>query len=381
MNFQNSLTTRLSLTAGAALLAVAVAVPAAEAGSEWSKRAKLLLSNSETAVAQAGKKLYVLGGYPSTRITVNEAQEYNAATDKWRLIAPLPKPLNHAMAVAVGDKVYMIGGQESAGGRRRGGGKAKRRGGFNSNSKSFDWRKARKRFGKGKGRGKGKGKGGFVRQAAGYSNALFEWDPKTDKWTEKAPMPTKRSGGAAAVLDGKIYVAGGRTRETGADFAVYDAKTDKWEALPPVPTQRNHLGVVAAAGRIWVVGGRYQPSFRAEQSDKVEAYDPKTRKWTTMAAMLKPRGGINVMSANDCIHVFGGEGNENAASGVHPDHDVYNPKTNKWTALDPMPIPVHGVTGGAFIDGWLHFPGGGTRIGGSSGQRAHQVVKAAMDCR
>ena len=89
-------------------------------------------------------------------------------------------------------------------------------------------------------------------------------------------MPTKRSGGAAAVLDGKIYVAGGRTSQTGNHFAVYDPKADKWEALPPAPTQRNHLGVVAAAGKIWVVGGRYQPSFRAEQSDKLEAYDPRT---------------------------------------------------------------------------------------------------------
>ncbi|MFN9895353.1 MAG: kelch-like protein, partial [Acidobacteriota bacterium] len=34
-------------------------------------------------------------------------------------------------------------------------------------------------------------------------------------------MPTARSGGAAAVLDGKIYVAGGRPPR-GTDFAVYD---------------------------------------------------------------------------------------------------------------------------------------------------------------
>ena len=365
---------------GLMLVTAMMTAPTAHSADEWSKRAQLVEPNSETAVAQMGTKLYVLGGYPSTRLTVVSAQEYDAATDKWRLIAPLPKPLNHAMAVSVGGKVYMIGGQETAGGGRTGRTKRKRPSIFNPNSPDFDWRQARKRF-KGFKKGKRKGKSGFRRQAAGYSNAVYEWDPTTDKWTEKAPMPTKRSGGGAAVLDGKIYAAGGRTSQTGNHFAAYDPKTDKWETLPNVPTQRNHLGVVAVAGKIWVVGGRFGGSFRAEQTDVVEAYDPKTGKWAKMKSMPKPRGGVNVIAANECIHVFGGEGNPESATGVWPDHDVYNPKTNDWTSLDPMPVPVHGVTGGAFINGWIHFPGGGTRIGGSSGQRLHQVVKAKMDCR
>lgn len=369
---------QLFVTAGiAGVLFVSTDANAAD----WAKRAKLIQPNSETAVAQLGNKLYVLGGYPSSRVTVNVGQEYNADTDSWRLISPMPKTLNHAMAVGLNGKVYIIGGQETAGGvRRTGAAKAKtktKRRAFSPNSPDFDWRQTRTKL---KGFGGGKRRAGVERIPAGYSNATYEWDPKTDKWAEKAPMPTKRSGGAAAVLDGKIYVAGGRTRETGADFAAYDPKTNSWEALPPVPTQRNHLGVVATAGKIWVVGGRYQPSFRAEQSPMLEAYDPKTRTWTRMKDMPKPRGGVNAIEANGCIHVFGGEGNPDASTGVWPDHDVYNPKTNSWTSLAPMPIPVHGVTGGAHINGWLHFPGGGTRIGGSSGSTFHQVVKATTDC-
>lgn len=361
-------------------IVVLLSTSAAHAADGWAKRASLIEPNSETAVAQLGNKFYVLGGYPSTRLTVILAQEYDSASDKWRLIAPLPKPLNHAMAVGYAGKVYIIGGQETAGGGRTGRSKRTRAGRFNPNSPDFDWRQLSKRF-KGFKKGKGKRKGGSRRRTAGYSNAVYAWDPKTDKWTEKTPMPSKRSGGAAAVLDGKIYVAGGRTRQTGNHFAAYDPKTDSWETLPNVPTQRNHLGVVAVAGKIWVVGGRFGGSFRAEQSDAVEAYNPKSRKWLNMAPMLKPRGGVNVIAANECIHVFGGEGNPDAATGVWPDHDVYNPKTNTWSSLDPMPVPVHGVTGGAFINGWIHFPGGGTRIGGSSGNRIHQVVKARMDCR
>ena len=336
--------------AGIGLAIILASSPNVHSVEMWSKRAPLVEPNSETTATQIGNKIYVLGGYPSSRITVTTAQEYDSATDKWRLVAPLPNPLNHAMAAAVGGKIYIIGGQKTAGGRRRSGGNlSAARNPFNTNAPDFDWRKVKPRMeaifkARAKARAGGKGGGaGFQRVPAGYSNATYEWDPAANNWTEKAPMPTRRSGGAAAVLDGKIYVAGGRTRQTGADFAVYDPKTDKWKRLPNVPTQRNHLGVVATAGKIWVVGGRFGGSFISKQTGALEAYDPKSRTWTKMKSMPKPRGGINAVVAKGCIHVFGGEGNADAASGVWPDHDVYNPKTDRWTSLDHMPIPVHGV--------------------------------------
>ena len=129
------------------------------------------------------------------------------------------------------------------------------------------------------------------------------------------------------------------------------------------------------------VGGRFGGSFISKQTGALEAYDPKSRTWTKMKSMPKPRGGINAVVAKGCIHVFGGEGNADAASGVWPDHDAYHPKIDRWTGLDHMPIPVHGVTGVAVIDDWIHLPGGGKRIGGSSGVRIHQVVRASLNFR
>jgi hypothetical protein len=46
-----------------------------------------------------------------------------------------------------------------------------------------------------------------------------------------------------------------------------------------------------------------------------------------------------------------------------------------------MPIPVHGVTGAAFLNGLIYLPGGGTSIGGSSGSTHHQVYRPNMACR
>jgi hypothetical protein len=35
-------------------------------------------------------------------------------------------------------------------------------------------------------------------------------------------------------------------------------------------------------------------------------------------------------------------------------------------------LPIH-ITGAAFVNGWIHAPGGGTDVGGSSGSTIHQV--------
>ena len=86
------------------------------------------------------------------------------------------------------------------------------------------------------------------------------------------------------------------------------------------------------------------------------------------------RCGINAVLAHGYIHVFGGEG-EDTASGVFSDHDVYNPASDSWISLRPMPVPVHGVTGASFIDGVIHLTGGGIMDGGDNGTTLHQVFR------
>ncbi|HEY1267042.1 MAG TPA: kelch repeat-containing protein [Candidatus Binatia bacterium] len=301
----------------------------------WTLRAPLIAANSETGVAELDGKIYVIGGYPWDRKTVATVLVYDSRSDKWQTATPLPVPLNHVMPAAVGGKVYVIGGQTS---------------------EQSD-----------------PGKAGFV-------NTVYEYDPAANRWTTKAPMPAARSGGAAAVVGGKIYVAGGRP-PAGHHFAVYDPSADAWTKLPDLPTQRNHLAAGALDGKVYVFGGRFGGGFQSERTDVVEVYDPKTNAWSKSSKLLKPRGGVNGIFANGCFHLFGGEGNPDHPYHVFPDHDYYDPVKDAWHKLDPMPVAVHGVTGLAFIDGNIHLPGGGLTQGGASGSTIHQVYRPPMSCR
>jgi len=293
---------------------------------EWGLRAQLLEPNSELSFAEANGKLYLLGGYPASRQTARTVQVYDVASDRWALGPPLPQPNNHGMAASVNGTIYLIGGQTTA-------------------------------------------------DDPSYVNTVYALDPTKGEWVAKAPMPTARSSGVAIVHDGKIYVAGGRPPR-GYDFAVYDTTTDSWEVLPNMPTQRNHLTGAAINGRIHVVAGRQGQGLSPLMTTAHEVFDPQTRTWTTAATMARARSGMNGVMARGCFHVWGGEG----PAGMFPDHDYYDPRTNRWVRLPDMPTPVHGVYGSAFVNGLIWASGGGTNIGGNYGSLHNQVYRPDVSC-
>jgi N-acetylneuraminic acid mutarotase len=295
---------------------------------EWGQRAGLLVANSEFALAESNGKIYVMGGYPFNRVTSRAVQVYDIASNGWQLGPELPQPNNHGMAAAVNGKIYLLGGQLTD-----------------------------------------------DQEGASAVDRVYELDSAQGAWVEKARMPTARSGGVAVVHDGKIYVAGGRMPR-GHDFAVYDPAADRWEVLPNLPSQRNHITGAAINGRIHIVGGRLGNGLSPLKSDANEVFDPSTRTWTTAAPMLRGRSGMNGVVARGCFHVWGGE----APTGMTPDHDYYDPRTDKWSSLPNMPIPIHGVVGSAFVNGLIWVTGGGIAVGGSSGSLYNQTYKPEVSC-
>ena len=218
----------------------------------------------------------------------------------------------------------------------------------------------------------------------GDTDLTLVYDPGLNEWNQLSAMPTARGAGAGAAIGDIIYVVGGRP-PAGNAFEAYDVSADEWTALPDLPTdfnERNHLAAAAIGGKLYVAGGRYDGgSFSSPMTDALDVFDPATGEWTRMANLLRPRGGVNGVAAYGCFYVWGGEGsNTGEANNVFPDHDVYNPVTDQWTALAPMPTPVHGVTGAAFVNGLIYMPGGGTQQGGSSGSNIFQVYNPDVRC-
>src|SRR5262245_46114633 len=86
------------------------------AGDKWTKKKNMPLAAHHVAVAENGGKIYVFGGGvqkqagASAWVPVNNAWEYDPAADSWKALAAMPTARLAAVAIAVGGKIYVMGG-------------------------------------------------------------------------------------------------------------------------------------------------------------------------------------------------------------------------------------------------------------------------------
>ncbi len=147
-----------------------------------------------------------------------------------------------------------------------------------------------------------------------------------------------------------------------------------------LPTGRNHFAVGAIGGKVYVAGGRFGGGFNSEKTAALEIYDPAAMRWRPGRLMPSRRGGVAGVVANECLYVIGGEGNTTDPRGLFDQNEAYDPQTNSWRRLAPMPTPTHGLGGAVFVNGRIHLPGGAVTQGGGSGSVIHWTFRPLVTC-
>lgn len=285
-----------------------------EAGT-WFTRTPMPTPRQEMPHVLLNGEVYVLGGIDSNRLSTDIVEAYNPATNSWSEKASLPPATHHIAAAAALGKLYVIGGYVF---------------GFSA------------------------------------TDRVYEYDPTADSWTEKTPMPAPRGALVAASVNDMIYVIGGQG--SGATFntnMMYNPATDTWETRAPMPTAREHLAAAVLDGKIYVVGGRFVEDGALTNLATVEAYDPVADTWdTSIAPIPQSSGGLAAASLNGRLYAFGGEF-FSGTSGVYEMNAEYDPTTNTWQDLAPMPLPRHGM-GAVAVGDTLFVIGGGVQAGFST---------------
>ena len=106
-------------------------------------------------------------------------------------------------------------------------------------------------------------------------------------------MATGRRAHAVAVLDGMLYVAGGRTdAEASNSLHRYDPAANAWEEVASMRFARFACSAAVLNGKLYVAGG-------VEEDDavlsSVECYDPSTNSWEEVAPMSTGRSGLTLL--------------------------------------------------------------------------------------
>ena len=154
-------------------------------------------------------------------------------------------------------------------------------------------------------------------------------------WTKLAPMPTATSVAGVGVVGGRIYVIGGSAMSgvIGTN-QMYDPATDTWTIKAPMPS----LVPVTTS----VYGGK----IYCFSSGLNQVYDPETDSWAYKTPSSIRRSVASACVVNGKIYLLGGF-DPNSLDGLARSNvnEMYDVNTDSWTLMAPIPVAtVSGVS-------------------------------------
>jgi N-acetylneuraminic acid mutarotase len=291
-----SLLVAIFLTASCIMAAKPAFSSTDTAENTWVTKAPMHVARSNLGVAVVDGKIYAIGGLAGNGVVTGANEVYDPETDTWSSRKSMPTPRAYFATAVYQSKVYCIGG-------------------------------------------------------TGGANEVY--DPATDTWENKTAMPTPRFALQANVVNGKIYLIGGVPSSSAGGFSsvtlneVYDPLTNSWTTKTPMPHGTSSGASVTVDGKIYVIGG-LGPEHPGESLNQI--YDPETDTWSLGAT---PPSGISYGVAGATLGV-------NAPKRIYSVYDgtqVYDPENDSWTFGADLPTDREGF-GVAVVGDALYVIGG-----------------------
>jgi hypothetical protein len=214
-----------------------------------------------------------------------------------------------------------------------------------------------------------------LRQELGLDAPCLAETEESRGWRAEPSLPAKRDELRAVTLDGDVYLSGGTAKlleygkpspvsgvrelvraQSVADLLRFDPATGRYTRLAPMPERLNHHVMAAWNGRIYVVGGMGDLLFGADTRSDAFVYDPDTDSWSELPPMPTPRGAAAGAVIGDTLYVAGGMTRNGRLSSALEAFDL---RTERWRRLADIPTPREHMIGAA-VGGDLYVAGGRT---------------------
>ena len=297
------------------------------AAEKWQIVSELPTQRTGFATAVVDGKIYLIGGTPFQNrrgpYGLSTVEVYDPKTNSWEQVADMPTSRTKAKTAVVNGTIYVCGGYNGADNRL-------------VNLKFLD--------------------------------IVEAYDPQTDTWTRKQGMSVSRVDFGMGVVAGKIYSIGGWIHPLDKEPEVpwridlveaYDPATDTWMKRAKMKRRRDGFGVGVVNNHIYAIGGRGWPQVGPGGPflKVIEAYNPKINRWEWKNEMPNLRLSFSTVVLDDVIYLIGGFIWQGRVPQYMATVDTYNPETEEWSDIPPMPIPVLPF-GAAVVNGNIYVFGG-----------------------
>jgi N-acetylneuraminic acid mutarotase len=216
---------------------------------EWISLPFVPESFSAAAGAALDGRMYVIGGNGSSSSKAADGRQvfaYDVARRRWSRKASLPAPRTNLAAVALGGRLYALGGLDP----------------FHA------------------------------------TRSVFSYDPARNRWLRAASLPEALHALAAVVFHGEIWVIGGQDAAGKATNRVwvYNPGRNRWRAGPRMPAPMETAGAAVAGDRIYVVLESVSLTYEAH-----------TGRWTRGPRLEVPRHALAVFAVKGTtLYAMGG---------------------------------------------------------------------------
>ncbi|MBN1358931.1 hypothetical protein JW988_09220 [Candidatus Bathyarchaeota archaeon] len=326
------------------IMAVPVFSSADAAEDTWVSKARMNQARTGLGVVAVGGKIYAIGGTASNHPSLPDSvlgtnEEYDPATNTWTIKAPMPTPRTKFVIAAYKNQIFCIGGIV---------GTEQETWGVSNPYKYAVSTQVNEVYNTDTGTWETKTPAptpvalwqAHVINDNIYVMAMYHtyvYDPLNDAWTEKTKMPTPwyQTEPVSAVIDNKIIVNGEyevADLQTERRIYIYDPATDNWakgKSEPPI-------GGDAAAATLGINAPQLIYFFGVRYPDQAvtQAYDLETDTWTSASPMPTPRHDFGLVVLDDILYAIGGHKPTNSnPTSVNEQYTPIGYSTTPWIKI------------------------------------------------
>jgi PKD repeat protein len=247
--------------------------------------------------ADTPDSFYIISGVDESFNITNNVWRYDADTDTWTALAPIPVGQEGPSAVCFEGFIYVFGG--------------------------------------------------------GGTNQFYIYDIAGDSWAAGPSLPRLVWGAATGAWDGKVYMIGGDSDfffgGTSNAVNIYDIAGGAWSTGASMPTPRGTAGHTQIGEYVYVVGG-WGDAAPGANAAVAERYNMATDTWESGPAFTTALADGSLAATEAYLYAMGGDANGGGAFDASATVEVLDWTAwpgGSWTDLgDPLPTGVTANNGG-----------------------------------